>query len=103
MTRPLLVLLLGAAALSPACAQTDAERTEQTCTLLCGCEAPPLPGLQKQCMVKCQQDFDVSRVSDNCLACVSANSDRCATLQQVCAPVCSPPQEFPDAPVGVPL
>ena len=102
MTRSLLfsvVVVLGA------CAPTEQERTEQTCTVFCGCMAPPLPALQDRCMAECRMEFDTSRFSDECIACITANGDRCATLEQSCGPLCSPPVEgdptFVDA--GVPF
>ena len=86
-----------------ACAPTEQERTEQTCTVFCGCMAPPLPALQKQCMAECTMEFDASRFSDECIACITANGDRCATLEQLCEPICDPPQPDPFADAGVPF
>ena len=44
-------------------------------------------------MAECRVEFDTSRLSDACLDCINANGDRCASLEQLCGPVCDPPQE----------
>lgn len=90
MIRPLLfsiVVVLGA------CAPTGQERTEQTCTVFCGCMAPPLPALQESCMAECREELDASRLSDACVDCITQHGDRCASLEQLCEPICDPPQE----------
>jgi len=86
-------LLFSVVVVLGACAPTEQERTEQTCVVFCGCMAPPLPALQEQCMAECRVEFDTSRLSDACLDCINANGDRCASLEQLCGPVCDPPQE----------
>jgi hypothetical protein len=86
-----------------ACAPTEQERAEQTCSAICGCMAPPLPALQDQCMAECRMDFDSSRLSDQCIDCISANSDRCATLVQTCEPICDPSEPDPFFDAGVPF
>lgn len=66
--------------------------------------APPLPALQERYMADCRQDVDSTRISDDCLACVTANADRCATLELACGSVCQPPQDDPTfVDAGVPF
>jgi len=49
-------------------------------------------------MDQCRMDprFDVSRLSDACIACISENGDRCASLEQRCEPICDPPPQEDD-------
>lgn len=96
-------LLLGVlAAASGGCEVTPEERATQACSALCGCEAPPLPGLQAQCVAQCTDEIGTSEITDQCVACVTANSDKCATLEQVCGPACNAvPPDFPVADAGV--
>lgn len=74
----------------------------EACSVLCTCMEAPLPAVQDRCVAKCTGDLEVRAISDQCIACVTANRDRCATLETVCAPICSPPQPgFPDAGIGI--
>jgi len=78
-----------------ACEVTPEERAETACRVICECEAGPLPALQDACVADCRREIDTSRISDECLACVSANTDRCQQIQQLCEPICDPGQPEP--------
>ncbi len=80
------LLFIGLVVLASACETTPEERVTTACTLRCGCTQPALPALQDRCIAKCTSDQSLTNA---CIACISANSDRCATLEKVCAPSCS--------------
>ena len=44
-------------------------------------------------MAECRMESEFSRLSDACIGCITENADRCTTIEQVCGPVCDPPQE----------
>ncbi len=95
-------LLIGLAVAASACETTPQEKATQACSALCTCMEAPLPAVQDRCVAKCTDELDVRGISDQCIACITANSERCTTLQNVCAPVCNPPQPgFPDAGIGI--
>jgi hypothetical protein len=95
-------LLIGLAVASSACETTPEEKAMQACSVLCTCMEAPLPAVQDRCVAKCTTELDVGQISDQCIACVTANSDRCTTLENVCGPICNPPQPgFPDAGIGI--
>lgn len=89
-------LLLGLLVSSPACETTPEERIASACTVLCRCEEAPLPALQDSCITKCSNEIDSIEISDPCIECISANGDKCATLEDVCGPVCTPPTPVDD-------
>ncbi len=83
-------LLIGLVVLAPACETTPEERAATACTVLCGCSQPQLPALQDRCVADCSNQISM-RLSNECIACISANSNRCATIEDVCRPICNPP------------
>lgn len=98
--RLLIGVAIGLAALSSACEVTREERVAAACSSICACRVAPLPALQDRCVADCNNQLDATNASDACLDCVSANSDRCSTLENVCAQICDPPTpgdpQFPD-------
>jgi hypothetical protein len=96
-------LLIGLAVASSACETTPEEKALQACSVLCTCMEAPLPAVQDRCVAKCTDELDVGDISDQCIACVTANSDKCSTLENVCASICNPPpqEDFPDAGIGI--
>jgi hypothetical protein len=80
-----------------ACDVTPAERAATLCSVVCGCQQPPLPGLQRQCVDECTSQFRGDTVSDACLACVSEHADRCSSLESDCAFACSTTNPTVDA------
>ncbi len=94
-------LLIGVVvALSPACETSPEQRVMSACTAICACQAPPLPALQDQCIAQCSDDVSGVSISDACISCINANSDRCATLESTCRPSCNR-QEPPTDDFGV--
>ncbi len=94
-------LVLGLAVASAACDVTPEEKALQACSVLCTCMEAPLPAVQDRCVAKCTDDLDTSNISDQCIACVTANGDHCSTLENVCAPICSPPVPEDDGGIGI--
>ncbi len=86
---------------SAACDVSRDEQVQQVCSAFCSCTEAPLPALQDRCVAKCTDDADVGSLSDDCIACITANSDRCSTLQLTCAPVCQPPTPVDDGGNGL--
>ncbi len=83
-------LLIGlVVALAPACETTPEQRVVSACSAICACEAPPLPALQDQCIARCTNDASGFSISEQCISCINANSDRCAILETVCRPSCN--------------
>lgn len=93
VVRSWLVLFLAVA--SAACEVSTEEKVQLACSAFCSCTEAPLPALQNRCVAKCTSDADIGDVSDECLDCITANSDRCSTVQTVCEPICEAPQPQP--------
>lgn len=84
----LLIILSVAVA---ACEVPPEERVDQACSSICACTEAPLPALQDRCVADCKDDLDAGNISDECIDCIAANSDRCSTLEATCKPICQPP------------
>jgi len=84
--------LIAAVVLATACTTTPEERIEAACTVLCGCQAGPLPGLQRECIKQCEGGASGQTITEQCADCITTNSDQCTTIENVCRPVCNPPQ-----------
>lgn len=81
----LCVVVLGA------CAQTVADDAVRVCTPLCGCADSPLPGVQRDCVAGCTDQFEATPLAESCIQCVVEHADRCATLLDDCVPRCRQP------------
>lgn len=90
------LLLIGLAVASAACEVPPEEKARQACTVLCGCTEAPLPAVQDRCIAGCISDPEFDALSDECIACVTANSDRCSTLETVCNQACEGPSPTDD-------
>ena len=70
------------------CAQTVEDNALRTCDPLCGC-AEALPSLQQACTTGCVTAFERSPLNEACIVCIVDHRDRCATLFDDCASLCS--------------
>ncbi len=73
-----------------ACSVTPQEQHATACAVICRCFASALPSAQDRCTEECQSELGIS---DDCATCVAQLSDRCAAIENSCAPVC---QSQPD-------
>jgi len=83
-----------------ACDGDPQAQARGVCTVLCRCEAPPVPAIQDECTEDCVGDIGGFALPQACTDCVFQNADRCNTLEELCDDPCSlngppPPDEPP--------
>ena len=94
-------LVVGLALLVTACDAGVEERATTVCTTLCKCQAPPIAMQQQACIDDCVPEFIqvADQLTEECLSCIEGHTNRCATVEVDCEPVCNidepPPPEPP--------
>jgi len=81
-------LAIGFLVLLAACVQTPADEAISICGPLCHCTGVPLPAEQRDCTASCVTQFERDPLTDTCVDCVIAHTNRCSTLMNDCNPVC---------------
>jgi len=82
-----------------ACERSDEGQALAVCSVLCRCEAPPLPAIQDECTEECVGDIGQFQLPQQCLDCVIGNADRCNNIENLCEDECNIDTE-PPPPTG---